>query len=185
MPAVFAAGIEPAAGPGLVFETLPYIFAKMGLSSPWLSSGVAILFFITILVAALSSAISMFEVGVAYLVEEKGISRRTATLGLFAFAWTLGALCSLSFGPLSGFTLFGETLFSFCDKLTSNFLMTFGGLLFTLFVGWKMDKMRVRDEITNEGSLPANGRLFGIIYFMIKWVAPVVIGIIFVTNLLL
>lgn len=185
MPAVFAAGIEPAAGPGLVFETLPYIFAKMGLSSPWLSSGVAILFFITILVAALSSAISMFEVGVAYLVEEKGISRRTATLGLFAFAWTLGALCSLSFGPLSGFKLFGETLFSFCDKLTSNFLMTFGGLLFTLFVGWKMDKKRVRDELTNEGSLPANGRLFGIIYFMIKWVAPVVIGIIFVTNLLL
>ncbi len=185
MPAVFAAGIEPAAGPGLVFETLPYIFAKMGLSSPWLSSGVAILFFITILVAALSSAISMFEVGVAYLVEEKGISRRTATLGLFAFAWTLGALCSLSFGPLSGFKLFGETLFSFCDKLTSNFLMTFGGLLFTLFVGWKMDKKRVRDELTNEGSLPVNGRLFGIIYFMIKWVAPVVIGIIFVTNLLL
>ena len=185
MPAVFAAGIEPAAGPGLVFETLPYIFAKMGLSSPWLSSGVAILFFITILVAALSSAISMFEVGVAYLVEEKGISRRAATLGLFAFAWTLGALCSLSFGPLSGFKIFGETLFGFCDKLTSNFLMTFGGLLFTLFVGWKMDKMRVRDELTNGGSLPVNGRLFGIIYFMIKWVAPVVIGIIFVTNLLL
>ena len=185
MPAVFAAGIQPGAGPGLVFETLPHIFAKMGADAPWLSSAVAILFFVTILVAALSSAISMFEVGVAYLVEEKGVRRKTATLGIFAFAWTLGALCSLSFGPLADISLFGYTLFGFCDALTSNFLMTFGGLLFTLFVGWKMEKSLVWREFTNEGRQKLNDRIFALVWFMIKWVAPVVIAIIFVTNLIL
>ena len=75
MPAVFAAGIAPGAGPGLVFETLPFIFNKMGAGIPWLSAIVAILFFLTILVAALTSAISMMEVGVAYLTEEKGMKR--------------------------------------------------------------------------------------------------------------
>ena len=63
--------------------------------------------------------------------------------------------------------------------------MTFGALLFSLFAGWKMDKARVYAELTNEGSLPGNRRLFGVMYFMIKWVAPVVIGIVFVTNLVL
>ena len=70
MPAVFAAGIEPGAGPGLIFETLPYIFSTMGVDAPWLCNIVAILFFLTILFAALTSSISMLEVGVAYLVDQ-------------------------------------------------------------------------------------------------------------------
>jgi len=185
MPAVFAAGITPEAGPGLVFETLPFIFSKMGVSAPWLSGTVAILFFVTILVAALSSAISMLEVGVAYLVEEKHFSRKGAILLLFLVCWVVGCLCSLSFGPLSGFHLFGETIFNFCDKLTSNFLMTFGGLLFTLFVGWKMSKAEVREEFLKGSKSSFNRKAFGTVYFLIKYVAPVVIGIIFVTNLVL
>lgn len=183
MPAVFAAGIEPGAGPGLIFETLPFIFAKMGAAAPVVSRIVSILFFVTIVIAALTSSISMCEVGVAYLVEEKGMSRLKATLLIFAGTWTLGTLCSLSFGPLSEVHLFGDTIFDFCDKLTSNYLMTFGSLLFVLFVGWKMDRAAVCREFTNNGTLRANCFLFGLLYFLIRYIAPVVILIIFVTSL--
>ena len=178
MPAVFAAGIEPAAGPGLVFETLPYIFVKMGAGTPWLSGLVSILFFLTILVAAVSSAISMLEVGVAYLVEEKHFTRGKAVVLLFVCCWLLGVLCSLSFGPLSNVKLLGETIFSFCDKLTSNFLMAFGGLLFTIFAGWRMSRADVRSELRA-------GKAFGVLYFLIRFVAPAAIVIIFLTNLFL
>ena len=183
MPAVFAAGIEPGAGPGLIFETLPFIFAKMGAAAPVVSRIISILFFVTIVIAALTSSISMCEVGVAYLVEEKGMSRLKATLLIFAGTWTLGTLCSLSFGPLSEVHLFGDTIFDFCDKLTSNYLMTFGSLLFVLFVGWKMDRAAVCREFTNNGTLRANSFLFGLLYFLIRYIAPVVILIIFVTSL--
>ena len=184
MPAVFAAGIEPGAGPGLIFETLPYIFAKMGAAAPWMSAVVAVLFFVTIVFAAFTSAISMFEVGVAYLVEQRRLSRRRATLLIFAGTWLLGALCSLSFGPLSGVKLFGQTIFNFCDHLTSNFLMTFGGLLFVIFVGWKMDKTAVRDEFTCGGTARFNTAVFDLFWFLLRYVAPPAIVIIFLTNFL-
>lgn len=184
MPAVFAAGIEPGAGPGLIFETLPYIFGTMVSSSAALGRIVSILFFLTIVVAALTSSISMFEVGAAYLVEERKMSRPKAVALIFCCTWVLGALCSLSFGPLSGFKLFGETIFNFCDKLTSNFLMSFGSMLFVIFVGWKMKKSEVRQEITNGGSLKFSTRIFGLVYFFIRFIAPVAILAIFLTNLL-
>ena len=185
MPAVFAAGITPGAGPGLVFETLPFIFNKMGGAIPWLSGLVAILFFVTILVAALTSAISMMEVGVAYLTEEKGMKRLTATLAITGFAWVVGILCSLSFGPLSGVNILGNSIFDFLDKLCSNWLLPAGGLLFTLFVGWRMSRADVRDEFTNGEALRANSRLFGLVWFLIRFVAPVGIVAVFITNLLL
>ena len=184
MPAVFAAGIAPSSGPGLVFETLPFIFSKMGSGAMILSAVVSILFFLTILVAALSSSISMMEVGVAYLVEEKQVPRKRATLFIFLVTFVLGILCSLSFGSLSGFKLLGHTIFNFCDRLCSNFLMTIGALLFSVFVGWKMDKASVRDELTNGGTLKGVSKLFPVIYFLIKYVAPVTIAAIFITGLL-
>lgn len=182
MPAVFAAGIEPASGPGLVFETLPFIFSKMGAISPVLSSVVAVLFFVTILVAALTSAISMYEVGVAYMVEEKNMSRKKAVVLIFVGTWSLGVLCSLSFGVLGDVKILGETIFNFCDKLTSNYLMVFGSLLFVFFVTWKMQKSAVRDEFTNSGKYRFNARIFNAFYFLMKYVAPVAIVIIFFTN---
>ncbi len=182
MPAVFAAGIEPGAGPGLIFETLPYIFAKMGATAPWLSAVVAVLFFVTIVFAAFTSAISMYEVGVAYLVEQKHYTRYRATVVIFLATWTLGALCSLSFGPLADVKLFGLTIFNFCDRLTSNFLMTFGGLLFVLFVGWKMDRRAVRDEFTCGGTVRFNCVVFDAFWFLLRYIAPVAIVIIFLTN---
>lgn len=185
MPAVFAAGIEPGAGPGLIFETLPFIFSTMGANAPWISNIIAILFFVTILFAALTSSISMLETGVAYLVDEKKMKRSKATLILFFGCWLLGVFCSLSFGPMKDVHILGFTIFDFCDKTTSNFLMTFGSLLFVLFVGWKMKKSDVYEEFTNGGSLKQNTKLFGVIWFLIRYVAPLAIICIFVTNLIL
>lgn len=184
MPAVFAAGIEPGAGPGLVFETLPYIFAKMGADAPWLSAAISILFFASILFAALTSSISMIEVGVAYLVEEKKMTRGRSVLLLFLGCWALGVICSLSFGPLAGITLLGKTIFEFCDSLTSDYLMAFGGLLFILFAGWKMSKATVREELTCFGKSKLNITLFPLLYFLIRYVAPFGIIAIFITNLI-
>jgi len=183
MPAVFAAGIAPGAGPGLVFETLPFIFNRMGVAIPWLSALVAIVFFLTILTAALTSAISMMEVGVAYLSEEKGVPRTRAVLYITLFAWTVGILCSLSFGPLSHVHLLGCTIFDFLDKLCSNWLLPLGGFLFTLFAGWKMSRADVFDEFTNGGT--RNVRLFGVVYFLIRYFAPVGILVVFLSALFL
>ena len=185
MPAVFAAGIEPGAGPGLIFETLPYIFTVMGEQSPVLSGCVSILFFLTILFAALTSSISMLEVGVSYLVDEKNWSRSKAILIVCTGCWLLGILCSLSFGPLSGVNIMGNSIFDFCDKLASNFLMVLGSLLFVLFAGWKMKKSILADEIAPDGSSSVKITLFKILYFLIRYVAPLAIIVIFITNLLM
>lgn len=182
MPAVFAAGIEPGAGPGLIFETLPFIFSSMGQAHPVISHVISILFFTTIVFAALTSSVSMLETGVAFLVDEKKMARNKATILLFIICWAVGVLCSLSFGPLKDVHIFGDTIFDFCDKLCSNFIMTLGSLLFVIFVGWVMKKDDVRDEFTCGGRL-RTGKIFNSTYFMIRWVAPIVIVVIFLSNL--
>ena len=168
MPAVFAAGIQPGQGPGLIFDTLPYIFSQM---TPWVGAVISILFFLSVLVAALTSSISLLEVGVAYFVEEKGVSRTKATIGLAALVWAIGVLCSLYGG-----------FFDFLDHLCSDWLMPFGGVLFAMFVGWKMSKPDVRDELTNGGT--RNRMLFNVVYFLIRYIAPVGVLGIFLTILL-
>ena len=185
MPAVFAAGIAPGGGPGLVFETLPYIFNRMGVHLPWISSLVSITFFLSILVAALTSAISLMEVGVAYLTEEKGMKRSRSVLVLTVSVWLVGVLCSLSFGPLSGVHILGNSIFDFLDKLCSNWLMPLGGLLFTIFAGWVMPKPDVADEFTGGGRQRAARAVFPVVWFLIRYVAPVGIILIFITNLVL
>ena len=184
MPAVFAAGIEPGSGPGLIFDTLPYIFAQMGLQMPWISSIAAILFFLTILFAALTSSISLIEVGVAYLTEERGFKRGWACVFLFVVTGVLGGLCSLSFGPLADVKVFGMGFFDLFDTLASNVLLTVGGLLVVLFVGWKMPKAEVFDELTNGGTKRRNVRLFNFFYFLIRYVAPVGVAVLILSNLL-
>ena len=184
MPAVFAAGIEPGSGPGLIFDTLPYIFAEMGLKMPWVSSIAAILFFVTILFAALTSSVSLIEVGVAYLTEERGFKRGWACVLLFVVTGALGVLCSLSFGPLSDVKLFGMGIFDLFDTFASNVLLTVGGLLVVLFVGWKLTRIDVFDELTNGGSKARNVRLFRFFWFLIRYVAPVGVAVLIISTLL-
>ena len=178
LPAVFAFGLNPQEGPGLVFKTLPFIFSHMPLGGI-----VAILFFLALIVAAITSSISLYEVGVAYLVEEKHMSRKSASLVVFLIAWIMGVFCSLSFGPLSDVKILGQTIFNFFDKLSANFLMPVGGLLIVIFVGWQMKKADVIDEFTNGGSIRANNRISGFVYFMIRYICPLVVLAVFLSNL--
>ncbi len=179
MPAVFAFGQSPEAGPGLLFKTLPFIFSKMPAGGI-----IALLFFFSLLCAALTSSISMCETGTAFLVEEKHMSRKKACLIIFLIAWVVGALCCLSFGLLSGAKIFGRTLFDFLDYLSANVLMTGGALLIVLFVGWKMKATDVWSEFTNEGMLAGNRKIFRPTYFLIKYVAPLAIVVIFISQIL-
>ena len=179
MPAVFAFGLNPQSGPGLVFETLPYVFSQMPVGGV-----VAILFFVALLVAAITSSISMGEVGVAYLVEEKKIARPWACLIVFAMCWVVGAFCSMSFGPLSEFKICGRTIFDFFDNMSSNILMTLGSLFTVLFVGWSLKKTDIYEEFTNGGSLRLNVRIFGVLWFLIRYIAPLAVFVIFITGLL-
>ena len=178
MPAVFAFGLNPQSGPGLVFETLPYVFGQMPAGGV-----VAILFFLALLVAALTSSISMLEVAVAYLVEEKKFSRLWACVVLFAVCWVVGALCSLSFGPLSHIQIAGGNIFDFFDSMSSNILMTLGSLLTVIFVGWRLKKTDVYDEFTNGGTLSRNAKLFGGLWSLIRYVCPLAIAAIFISGL--
>ena len=179
MPAVFAFGLNPQSGPGLVFETLPYVFGQMPAGGV-----IAILFFIALLVAALTSSISMLEVAVAYLVEEKNFSRVAACLVLFAICMVIGIFCSLSFGPLADFKIAGRTIFDFFDHLSSNVLMTLGSLLTVLFVGWKLKKTDIYDEFTNGGTISTNVRIFGVLWFLIRYICPLAVIAIFISGLL-
>lgn len=179
MPAVFAFGLDPQSGPGLVFETLPYVFSQMPAGGV-----IAIVFFIALLVAALTSSISMLEVAVSYLVEEKGLKRVSASLIVFAACWVVGVLCSLSFGPLSGVKIAGLSIFDFFDSISSNILMTLGSLMTVLFVGWRLKKTDIYDEFTNGGTLSANARMFGVLWFLIRYVCPLAIIVVFVSGLI-
>ena len=183
MPAVFDAGIEPGAGPGLIFQAVPYVFSKMGAALPVLSAAVSILFFLAIIVAAMTSLISLVEVGVSFLMERKGLSRGRACLVVFAICGSLGTLCSLSFGPLADATVAGMSIFDLLDWVCSNILLLTMALLSVLFVGWILPRRVVRDEFTNGGTV--NGRVFPVLYFLIKWVAPIAVVIIFCTNFIL
>ena len=178
MPAVFAFGINPQAGPGLVFETLPFVFGQMPAGGL-----IAILFFVALLVAALTSSISMLEVAVAYLVEEKKFSRLGACALLFVICWVIGAVCSLSFGPLSHIQIRGGNIFDFLDSLSSNVLMTLGSLFTVIFVGWRLKKTDVYDEFTNGRALSRNSKIFGVLWFLIRYIAPVAIIAIFISGI--
>lgn len=179
MPAVFAFGLDPQSGPGLVFETLPFVFGKMPAGGL-----IAILFFIALFVAAITSSISMLEVPVAYLIEERKMSRVASCILVFAVCWVLGVFCSLSFGPLSDVLIAGRSIFEFFDNLSSNILMTLGSLLTVLFVGWRLKKTDIYEEFTNGGTLTTNVKIFGILWFLIRYIAPVTIITIFVYGLL-
>ena len=167
MPAVFAFGISPVEGPDLVFVTLPHIFSQMPLGGV-----IAILFFVALLLAALTSSISMLEVIVAFCIEQFKMKRKAAVIVGFVFIWILGCLCSLSMGPLSNWKILGKTIFDLFDFISADVLMLIGGLLIVLFAGWKLGKATVFDELTNGGTHPVPAWLLKTILFLIRFVAP-------------
>lgn len=185
MPAVFAAGINPAAGPGLIFQSIPFVFSKMGVTLPIVSAVVSIIFFLTIVVAAMTSNMCMYEVGVAYLIEKFGMKRKPAAVIIFVVCGFLGIFSSLSFGVLSDVTILGKGIFDFFDWVSSNILLTIAGFLSVVFAGWVLKEEDLKDEFTNGGTIERNVRIFGLVRFLMRWIAPPAVVIIFITNFIL
>lgn len=176
-PAAMAFGITPTAGPGLVFNTLPMLFGQMHGGYFF-----CLIFFVLLAIASITSLISLFEVVVAYLVEEHHFRRRNATLLTLTVSIVLGIFVTMSLNEHSTLKICGETLFDFLDMITANYFMTIGGLLVVLFVGWKMKKADTIDELSSGGTIRS---LFNdLVYFVIKYVAPIAIIIIFVKKIL-
>lgn len=183
-PAVFNAGYTLSSediGPSLLFITMPNVFQQAFGSMPVLSYVVSVLFYFLLVVAALTSTISMHEVVTAYVSEEFTMTRRKAATIVTIACSTVGVFCALSFGPLDGFKLFGMTLFDLFDYVSSNIFLPVGGMFIALFVGWYLDKKIVRDEITNMGTLRTP--YLRLVIFILRYVAPIAIGIILLNQL--
>ena len=174
-PAAAAFNIEPGSGPGLVFITLPGMFEKMAGGAIFSS-----LFFILLAIAALTSAISLIEVVVAFCVEEMRIRRGPATALVAGCIFMLGTLCSLSLGLVPELSLFGLNFFDLMDFLSSNLLLPIGGFFITIYVGWALKKRITVKELTSDGALKFTGlRVF---YFLIKYIVPVAIFMVFIAE---
>lgn len=173
MPAVFSFGISPGQGPGLVFVTLPYVFAQLPLGSV-----MAAIFFFVLFVAAMTSAISLLEVAVAYVIEEFKISRKASVLLVVGIVLFLGVFCSLSQGVLGDVKILGNNIFDLFDKTTANILIPVGALLIVLFAGWKMKREDFIDEITSGGKHMLNPLYLKVVIFSVRYLAPVVIAVI-------
>lgn len=174
-PAVFAFGIQPDAGPGLVFITLPNIFQQMAGGYFW-----SLIFFILLAVAALTSTISVLEVVVAYFSEELNMTRKKATVIATLSISVLGVFCTLSQGPMNYLRIFRNNLFDDLEYLSANVMLPLGGLLIVIFVGWFMGSANVKTEISNKGTLKA--RFFGVLMFILKFVAPIAIALVFLNG---
>lgn len=184
LPAVYAIasmnGTVPdaGAGPGLVFITLPGVFQSMPLGGV-----AAILFFLALLLAALTSSISLLEVIVSFIIEELHKSRTKAVIMGFILCGTVGILCSLSFGPLEGVRLFSLGIFDFFDYITSNIMLPLGGLLLAVFAGWRLKRANFLDELTNGGAISLPRWVCLTIYYLVKFVAPLGILLILLNGL--
>jgi NSS family neurotransmitter:Na+ symporter len=171
-PALFAFGMEPTQGPGLVFVVVPSIFAAMG----GIGTLFSVIFFAALTVAALTSSLSLMEVVVAYLIDEKNMARKAATYLTSGIMAVMCILSSLSLGIMSGVTLFGVGAFDFFDILTDKIFLAIGGMLLAIFVGWFMKKEDLKDELTNGGTVAFG--LFEVWYNLVKYVIPVAIAIV-------
>ena len=183
-PAVFNAGYAISSndiGPSLLFITLPNVFQQAFGSIPLLSYGVSVLFYFLLVVAALTSTISMHEVATAYLSEEFSMSRSKAASLVSIACCSIGVICSLSFGPFAGVKLFGMSIFDLFDYVSSNIFLPVGGMFISIFVGWYLDKRLLRDEITNHGTLRIPYLRF--VIFVLRYFAPVAIAIILLNQL--
>ena len=174
-PAAFSFGVQPTAGMGLVFNTLPMIFNQMAGGYFF-----CIIFFVLLAVAALTSTISLLEVIVAYFVEEIHISRRWATVIASLGCMALGVFASLSLKSDTGFTIAGLSFFDSLDFVSAKVLLPVGALFIVIFVGWVMGKHTFNEEITNNGKLKLS--IKSVIYFIIKYLAPLAIAVIFITG---
>ncbi|MCB1802036.1 MAG: sodium-dependent transporter [Gammaproteobacteria bacterium] len=173
-PIVFASGLEPSAGPGLIFQTLPIAFGGMP-GGQWFAT----VFFVLLVFAAWTSSISLVEPAVAWLVDTRGWRRGAAAIFVGLLAWVLGVGSALSFNLWSGpeYQVFGKTLFDLKDFLASNVMLPLGGLMIALFVGYGAGRHMALDELSI-----SRQRLFNTWWFVIRYVSPVGIALVFLKS---
>lgn len=177
-PAAFSVGVNPDSGPSLIFITLPNVFQQA--FSPTVGYVISILFYALLSLAALTSTISMHEIGTAFFFEELHISRKRGALLETACVVVIGVLCSLSCGAVN-ITVFGKSFLDFCDYLTSNILLPMGSFFTCILLGWVVPAKVVRDECTNWGTLPAT--LYHVWLFLVRFVSPIGIAAVFLHQL--
>jgi len=175
-PAVFAFGIAPGSGAGLVYITLPNIFQQM--MGGYIFS---ILFFVLLGVAALTSTISVLEVIVAFFVEELNLKRKAATWISVSLVSILGVMSALSWGALSGWRILGYSIFELLDYTSANILLPLGGFFIVLFVAWFFGREKASMELSNEGVLKI--RFLPFFLFIIRFLAPLCIAFIFLQGI--
>jgi NSS family neurotransmitter:Na+ symporter len=174
-PVVFAAGLQPDAGPGLVFKTIPIVFSSMSFGSM-----LACLFFLLLAFAALTSSISMLEVSVAYLIDEKGWKRSRATALAAGGAFLLGLPSALSFNYWGGIKPFwGKNFFDFVDLLVSSYMLPLGGLFIALYAGWFW---RVNEEKRELIGRTRRFWVYPLWHFLLRYVAPIAVLIIILNQ---
>lgn len=173
-PIIFSYGLEPGAGPGLVFITLPFAFGQI---SGGLIFGAV--FFVLLFFAALTSSIAMMEPPVSWLTGKTRLSRRSAALLSGGISFVLGTLAALSFNvlgdvhPLGAIPIFREkTFFDLFDYFVTNLLMPFGGILITVFAGWMMKRQFSHDELFGG----RNNVAYRLWQFLVRYVAPILLG---------
>lgn len=171
-PAIFANGMDPASGPGLIFMSLPLAFQQMPLGGV-----LQVIFFVMLSVAALTSAVSMIEATVAWLTESKGLSRKRAAWSSGIVLWLLSTLAMLSFNLGADWTFAGKTVFNWLDYLTSRWMMPLGGLGLCLMAGFLL-----RDEIFRN-ELRLSRRQHALWLLMVRYVSPLGIVLIFIDAL--
>ncbi len=158
---VFAYGVEPNAGPGLIFETLPVLFVETG-------AVIAIPFFVLLAFAALSSTISLLEVVVSYLIDERGWRRTPATLAMGGVIWGLGILCAVDSLKVP-FRGSDQSFFDIFDFVASNYMLPFGGLFICIFVAWVI-KANIRME-----EFGSHGTLYHVTMFILRFITPLAV----------
>lgn len=178
-PAITSFGLADAdiRGTTLVFVTLPEVFAHMGGTQIW-----SVLFFLLLTLAALTSTISVAEVSICFVQDHFKKSRWVACLIVMLPLFLLSGVCALSFGPLAAFKIFGQTIFDFLDSFSTNILLPVVALLTCIFVGWFGPKDLLMDQLSNQGTIKS--KLFPGIVFLIKFVAPVLILLVFIGSFL-
>lgn len=173
-PIVFAnPTIEPSSGPGLMFVSLPVVFGNMPGGLLFGS-----LFFVLVTLAAWSSAISLIEPAVAYLVESRNFHRITANLLLGLIAWIVGLGSVLSFNIWSESRIAGFNFFEFMDFLTSSVMLPLTGLFIAIFVGWIMRPQAVREELSDESD-----KVFYRWHWIVRYISPLAILVVFVMGI--
>lgn len=181
-PAVYSiAGLQPDAGPSLVFITLPNVFQQVFGDMPLLAYLFSLIFYLLLVMAALTSSISMLEMSAAYFHKNLRMPRPMAAVLVSAVCMLLATFCSWSFGDWKDITLFGMGFFDLFDFLVAKLIMPIGGMLMCIFLGWVVDEKVLRAEMTNNGTL--RSPLYPAYRFIIRYIAPLCIFLIFANEL--